>query len=605
MQKILLLKKFGKRSKQFYKKVILTFLLITIGGLGLAPLSFAQKDFSLSREWLLAGKYEHILYKTYVSQIDDPRFFIASDGKKNPQSEWRATFEAFKKGEKFCQYPARLKLFQKNGYQFKADLSKCKEYQFFLKQTNVKKIWVVFASYYVNNPASAFGHTFLRFQANDKKPSDLLDFSLDYSADVPPGENAFLYGIKGIAGLYTATYKIFPYYWKVREYRDGESRDLWEYELKLTKEEIEYLMAHLWELKTVKSDYFYFSENCSYHILGLIQATVPQRKILDPLHKIVIPIDTLFALSDSGLLGKRRFRPSIYSRLEKNWSSLNSNQKKQFETLVDESERILKVKDVQVYDTFIEYYDRKYYKALLNDKSQEKAFKNKLLSRRAQLPLNKAKLSYNKADPVRGHRARRFTIGLDSDDRFIFQHKAALHQLIDPSFGYGKNFHMDMGTAQFKFKDDIEVQRLALLKIRAYKPYSLINRAISWDLDVKLQRNLIKEKLEGVLNFSGGVAKQFNDLLFYLGAHLETLSFKGFYRRGDLGYGPKLVTRYEYERFSTSLEFQNLNFKSLNGNLNKINIELGYQVGKNWLARLRYEEFDSVEVSEFILSYYF
>jgi hypothetical protein len=42
---------------------------------------------------------------------------------------------------------------------------------------------------------------------------------------------------KVLTGQYPGEYSIMPYYRKVKEYGDFESRDLWEYELNLTPEE--------------------------------------------------------------------------------------------------------------------------------------------------------------------------------------------------------------------------------------------------------------------------------------------------------------------------------------------------------------------------------
>ena len=100
---------------------------------------------------------------------------------------------------------------------------------------------LVFSSYYLNNPASAFGHTFLRFNRAHTtaigERRELLDYGIDYSADVDTG-NAVLYAIKGMTGLFPGTFKRIPFFYKVREYNDYESRDLWEYELNLAPEQL-------------------------------------------------------------------------------------------------------------------------------------------------------------------------------------------------------------------------------------------------------------------------------------------------------------------------------------------------------------------------------
>ena len=66
-----------------------------------------------------------------------------------------------------------------------------------------------------------------------------------------------------------------PYFYKVREYNDYESRDLWEYDLNLSPRAVAMLVAHLWELGSTYFDYFYLSENCSYHSLAVLGVAEP------------------------------------------------------------------------------------------------------------------------------------------------------------------------------------------------------------------------------------------------------------------------------------------------------------------------------------------
>ena len=61
-----------------------------------------------------------------------------------------------------------------------------------------------------------------------------------------------------------------PYYRKVREYNDIESRDIWEYKLKLSEEEVSRVLLHLWEMQRAEFDYYFLDENCSYQLLSLL-----------------------------------------------------------------------------------------------------------------------------------------------------------------------------------------------------------------------------------------------------------------------------------------------------------------------------------------------
>ena len=89
-------------------------------------------------------------------------------------------------------------------------------------------------------------------------------------------KNGLTFAIQGLIGGYPGTFSVLPYYIKVREYSNLENRDLWEYELNLSPEEIEIFVDHLWELGSTYFAYYYLSENCSYHVLGLLEASPSQ-----------------------------------------------------------------------------------------------------------------------------------------------------------------------------------------------------------------------------------------------------------------------------------------------------------------------------------------
>ena len=65
-----------------------------------------------------------------------------------------------------------------------------------------------------------------------------------------------------------------------------ENRDVWEYELNLEPHEIERLLAHTWELGFTRFDYYFFDENCSYHLLSLLDVARPGVELTDPSHLV-------------------------------------------------------------------------------------------------------------------------------------------------------------------------------------------------------------------------------------------------------------------------------------------------------------------------------
>ncbi len=112
---------------------------------------------------------------------------------------------------------------------------KCSEFQDVFQRVNPKSASLIFPSFYPNSPASMFGHTLLRLEGDFH--SSLLAYAVNYSA-IPEDDFALIYTFKGIFGYYKGIYTAMPYYDKVREYSDIERRDIGEYNLNLTAEEV-------------------------------------------------------------------------------------------------------------------------------------------------------------------------------------------------------------------------------------------------------------------------------------------------------------------------------------------------------------------------------
>jgi len=248
----------------------------------------------------------------YESEADGVGFFLSPDGKRDPQAELDATLRAFflplravsETGDAnehpLCRFPARF-LFLRETLAIDASrlpVQRCPKAESFLAELDPGSLTLIFSAYYLNNPASAFGHTFLRLNKQHSlavgERRELLDYGIDYSADVDT-DNAIIYAFKGIVGLFPGTFKRVPYYYKVRTYNDYESRDLWEYELSLGPKQLLMLSAHLWELGHTYFAYYYLTENCSYHVLSLIEVADPSLHLLEGISAPVIPADTVRA----------------------------------------------------------------------------------------------------------------------------------------------------------------------------------------------------------------------------------------------------------------------------------------------------------------------
>jgi hypothetical protein len=292
-----------------------------------------------SRGWLSLLHYRPRGPRAAVSQVDGRRFFLAPDGLRDPEAELAATLVAFAQPvvagredeHAQCRFPARRRLLDDQlhfGSALPAPL--CPALARFQAELDPVSVSLVYVANFLDDPASAFGHTFIRLKkrrpAGSTISADELDHSVEYTATTDTN-NPFLYAFKGLTGLFPGVFRFHSFASKAHEYEDAEARDLWEYHLDLTQSEVQLLMLHLWELADIHFDYYYLTKNCSYHALATIEAAVPRIDLVTHLNLFVLPRDTIKALfSRPGLVRKIDYHPSLRSQLRAQHSRRSSAQ---------------------------------------------------------------------------------------------------------------------------------------------------------------------------------------------------------------------------------------------------------------------------------------
>ncbi len=282
---------------------------------------------SRSRLWWRLLHYRPNEHGLPASQIDGKAFFLAPNGARDPQAELAATVHGFLEPARpghedehaRCRFPARFRLLDQ-WLHFAATLPPiaCPALTRFVRDLDPESVSVVYAANYLNNPASAFGHTFLRLKKRRAPgvmtPDEALDHSVEYAANTDT-DNPLLYGFKGLTGLFPGVFRFHSFASKAHEYGNAEARDLWEYELRLTDSEVQLLTLHLWELSVTHMDYYYMTKNCSYHVLATLEAAAPRIDLVDHLNFVVLPKDTIKAIvAQPGLVRATRYRPSLRSQ---------------------------------------------------------------------------------------------------------------------------------------------------------------------------------------------------------------------------------------------------------------------------------------------------
>lgn len=532
-------------------------------------------------KWIRTLHYQKNLFG-YNSEADDKNFFLSPDGKYSPKKEMLAFIEAVKLDDPdenknaSCRFPARL-----NWLKTKMDLPatrvECKKLNAFKKRLSAKSLSVVFSSYYLGNPASSFGHTFIRLGKNsheaiiDKTSTELLDTGINYGA-MTEGAGPLVFAIGGLTGLFYGNYNAIPYYYKVREYNDFETRDLWSYQLGLTQEEIDFVVNHVWEMGHTLFDYFFLSENCSYHVMTILNAARPSLNLLDHLPRLyTIPSETLKALEKEHLVKHVTFRAAPSSLFYHQLKTLSLKERAQMDELLEKGkapEGNSPEKDALIYDTALSLVDYKYAKKILKGEEDALKIKRPLLIARSRIPVRSPDLDFSeklKSAPHLGHGQKRLAVSAfnrDGKNYSDFEWRFAFHDILDNDVGYPPKTKIEV--MKFNARTDgysYHLREGILAEAFTLGSWDKYNRAPSWKIKLGQWQTRHETRELSTQGFLAGygLSFQWKGISPYLLLHGETSYVSEREYKFKLGYGTDagiLFDLSEKIKFQTSFEWR-------------------------------------------------
>jgi hypothetical protein len=481
------------------------------------------------RYWHVLLHYKRGLFGT-ESLVDDPKFFLSPDGRHDPSAELDAAIDglfADKEEEKAiprCRFPARYDWLVRR---LSVDLTRlpevsCPTLEEQRNRIDAKSASLIFASGHMNAPASMFGHTFLRFDSSYESP--LLSYAVNYAAQIDQKDNGLVYAVKGIFGLYPGYFSILPYYEKVKEYGNMDQRDLWEYRLNFTEEEVQRMVLHVLELQGIYSDYFFFKENCSYDLLFVLEIGAPAARLTDRFRWFTIPIDTVKAVRAEGLISDPVFRPSQARKIRHIASSLDDADVARARSVLDNTVAPVEIlaADIpgtekgRILDLASETVQLRYAKREYTKEEYRKRFLT-ILSARSTIPVSESVLTPPPAPekPESGHESSRVALAAGVRDEDFFMEvsgRPAYHDLLDADAGFTPGSQIEFSRAGVRYYPDtgrFRLQEWELVNILSLAARDDFFRPVSWKFRTGFENRLFpggSDALVFFLNPGGGMA---------------------------------------------------------------------------------------------------
>ena len=528
------------------------------------------------RYWHVLLHYRSNLFGGYTSEADEPGFFLAPNGKTDPRAELYATLAQMfsadlvgrSKQPAQCAFIARYHWLRE---QLTIDDQRlppqpCERFKAWLAALDPQGVTLIFPSAYMNNPSSMFGHILLRIdQKGQTEQTRILAYTVNYAADVAT-ENGLMFAVQGIFGGFKGYFSTMPYYLKVQEYRDFENRDIWEYRLNFTEAQIIWMLRHAWEMGNASFDYFFFKENCAYHILSLLDAANPDLYLTDRFVFWTVPADGVRALADyPGILGPAVYRPSRSSKIRRRLESLSTEEVAMLRHLAkDPAEsrspaftRLLPERQAFVLDIASDFL---LYKTVTDDTSAASySERNRaILAERSTLRVrpDETPILPFSSPPEQGHKTSRAGLAIGGRNGSFFEEltvRAGYHDLLDPEPGYTPDAQIEILSAAVRHYEQFNqtrLERLTLANVISLSPLDALFQRPSWKFSGGLQsvrptRSDVGCRFCTNWNFNGGLGGALEQRwvgreVFFAFAEVDANYSEGYEERHRVGGGGTL-----------------------------------------------------------------
>lgn len=526
-----------------------------------------RQHFANSGKWQALFTYQDKLFGGVKSKVYHQEFFISKEGKTNPLAELNAFIAALATSSPnqgyglfqlpaACAFPARYQLLQNEWPNIFLPVN-CPEFGKWRENLSLGDVYLVYSSSYPQNPASLFGHTFLRFDRNrkdlDQTGQELLGYSVGFMAVTDPRDNPALYTFKGITGQYLGSFQVRPHYVNIGIYNNGESRDLWEYKLSLSREQKILLEKILYEQVLGPGyPYYFFDDNCSYYLLQLLEMVDPTKEYFSKERFVVLPHETLQDVVKVNHLALSYYRPSLSKIIREQVNNFNAEQRREYQVGMDPNAAEI-ASDDRVLDALIDSWNELTYKKKANLLPAETTRRHQIFSERSKRHIslsknhisNELKVANQHYAPHLAHASHRVSLGGNRRNQ-IMELGYGLHRRQDSLLGFDPLSFIDYLSFEFERNDasNYSWRRFKFIEIEALDDTSWIRPKLSWKIYSDFTN--VDDHINPVISGGMGFSKIFDTHIISLFTSVQE-EYHGEFRRWSHQFtlSPQLTLRKE------------------------------------------------------------
>jgi hypothetical protein len=428
-------------------------------------------------------------------------FSLIPDSSSKNNSEFEASKEVLLSTPKgspvTCLFPARQLWLSKKFKTPEADLSHCDGLHEFLRKVPSDQVALVFSSENLASPSSMMGHILIKLSGRDAQ-SQYREYAISFYTDITGitvPKLMFVSLVTGKKGIFS----LGTYSEKLNLYLNDEGRNVWEYDLQLTKDEKHLLMLHLWELKQASLDYFFHTYNCAT-VTNFILAVAKPELLPKEIHNIT-PIDVVKRINASEVVESARVLSSEHWEARMLSEAASPNLKNIARRFISDGkvEKLQEVKNEKQKFIIIELTTK--YLSILkkSGKIAELEYQDRMLGLEYATKRLKNNYSIDIADfkiPTKTPPDSQWSMGVVREEGKLFSEFSYLptsHDLNDDNRQYFSENELRLGAFSILAnKNEVIIDKLTLYKAQSIIPHDPILGGVSGRFHLGLLRSYDK-----------------------------------------------------------------------------------------------------------------